>query len=129
MLTVPRFKRSPIDTSIYSQAMLWKKKPYRAIYDSLIENIRDLVKNETGYDPCAASQRRTRELVTSRQLFIHFVRRYTRLSQETTGAILGKDHSTVFHAEKCVNKFKEIENEYAELYDRIDGKIQLIIRN
>lgn len=97
-----------------------KKKPD----DNIISRIRKIVTDVTGIDPFAETNYRMSEFVKSRQLFIYFVRKYAKLSQYATGQLLGKDHSTIVHAEKCVQKYKDNEVNYRQSFDAIESKIK-----
>jgi chromosomal replication initiation ATPase DnaA len=126
-ISVPRFQRSPVDTFRFSQMMKKRRVSYKPVSTTLIERIREIVISETGYDPYHEPENRLKEFVTARQLFIYFVRKYAKLSQKATGTIVGKDHSTVNWAEKCVKKFRILEPEYCQQFDNIENKILKII--
>jgi chromosomal replication initiator protein len=120
-MIVPRFKRSPIDTSIYNWYTIKKR-----VSVSFVDKIREIVKNVTGIDPYIENKYSGMEFVMSRQLFMYFIRKYTKLSLRKTGQLVGKDHATVIHAEKCVNKFIDTEKSYQALYNEIETKIKKI---
>lgn len=60
-------------------------------------------------------KRNYRAFVTPRQFSMYYIRKYTRLSQEDTGRLFGKDHSTVCYAESAIpilvgyNGFKAVD--------------------
>jgi hypothetical protein len=118
-MNIPRLQRQPIDTFVYNQMRVKK-----CIYSGdLVNRIREIVSEATGFDPYHKPQSLMSEYVKSRQLFMYFVREYAKLSQYSTGRLIGKDHSTVVHAEKSVLKFKDIEKEYAKTFNLIETKI------
>lgn len=118
MIYVPRHLKNPIDTFLYNSA-IHKIEPKL----NLIGHIRKIVRDETGADPYMDPKYRGVEYVTSRQLFLYFVRRYCNLSLYETGKLLNKDHATVVHAEKSVKKFKDIEMDYKGIFDAIEKRI------
>ena len=122
-ISVPRFQRSPVDTFRYNQMIARQRHSYMPVATLLIEKIRNAIISETGYDPYYEPVTRLSEFVRARQLFMYFVRREVKMSQLATGQMLGKNHSTVNHAEKCVNKFRLLESDYRNLYERIENKI------
>ena len=89
----------------------------------MVDKIRKYVTDETGIDPYVDSEYQGGEFVTSRQLFMYFVRRHAKLSLYATGRLIGKDHSTVAHAEKTVEKYREVEKSYRAMFDNIERKI------
>jgi chromosomal replication initiation ATPase DnaA len=117
-MNIPRFYKSPIDTHLYQQALNWKERDC-----SLIEQIRECIREVTGADPYMDRNYRGGQFIKSRQLFFYFVRRYAGLTQYKTGKLLDKDHATVVHAEKCVKKYNELEMSYKELFDTIEKKV------
>jgi chromosomal replication initiation ATPase DnaA len=121
-MNIPRHNQYPVDTSIVSQ-MLKFKPSLSFSTDTKIRKIRSVILFETGYDPMQTIKSRSGRLVISRQLFLYFVKYYTRLSQERVGALLGKDHATVHHAIDCVNKYKDTEKDYAVMFKNIDEKL------
>lgn len=90
----------------------------------MVQRIRRIVTDVTGIDPYCESTYQMSEFVKARQLFFYFVRKYAKLSLYATGRLLGKDHSTVVHAEKCVIKFRDIEVNYRGSFDLIEKKIK-----
>jgi chromosomal replication initiation ATPase DnaA len=118
-MNIPRFQRSPIDTSVYNYM-----KFGRYHKDISIQKIRTVITKVKGVDPCDTTAYRGAKFIESRQLFMHFIRKYIKLTQDETGKIVDKDHSTVIYAEKCVGKFKNNEPRYNELYKLIDKQIQ-----
>lgn len=122
-ISVPRFQRSPVDTYQYNQMIKIVKSHSAPLVPVMVEKIRNAIIAETGFDPYYVPVARLGEFVKARQLFMYFVRRRVKLSQSATGRILGKDHSTVNHAENCVERFKLLESDYRELYERIENKI------
>lgn len=90
----------------------------------MVQKIRRIVTEVTGIDPYCEVKYQMSEFVKTRQLFFYFVRKYAKLSQYATGQLLGKDHSTVVHAERCVEKFRKIEVNYRESFDMIENKIK-----
>jgi chromosomal replication initiation ATPase DnaA len=122
-ISVPRFHRNPIDTFIFNQAMRRIRMNHKPLLSEKVEKIRKIISIITGYDPCIKSKRRYKELVLSRQLFLYFVRKYTNLNQERTGELIGKDHATVHHAERCVEKWRLLENNYGEIFNKVRDEI------
>lgn len=122
-ISVPRFQRTPIDTFRFSQMIRRQKHSYAPINTLMIEKIRKAIITETGYDPYYEPVTRLAGFVRARQLFMYFVRREVKMSQLATGQMLGKNHSTVNHAEKCVNRFRLLESDYRDLYERVENKI------
>jgi chromosomal replication initiation ATPase DnaA len=99
-----------------------KRKPYQK--PTIIEIIRKAVKDVTGIDPYCEAEYRGTEFVKARQLFMYFIRKYANYSQFATARLLGKDHSTVVHAERSVDKYRAIESDYCEMFDMIEMKIK-----
>ena len=122
-ISIPRFQRSPVDTSIYSRMM--QKKEYKP--DVMVTRIRMIIAQHIGSDPMLITRDHHQKPVMARQLFLHFVRKHLGYSQLTTGKLIGKNHATVFHAEQCVEKFRVIEPGYADIYNSINSKILEII--
>jgi hypothetical protein len=92
----------------------------------IIARIRLIIKEVTGFDPYIKIRSRKGEFVRSRQFFCYFVKNHTNLNLTAIGNLIGgKDHSTVIHAIKCVNKFKEHETDYKIYYNMIEEKINL----
>ena len=125
-ISVPRFQRSPVDTFRFSQ-MIRKQYNNRPHSTSLIERIREIIIGVVGHDPYDEPKGRRKEYVKARQLFLFFVRRYTKLSQQASGEIIGKDHATVVHAEKCVKRFSILEADYGRQYAKIETEIFKVI--
>jgi len=126
MIYIARHRSNPPDECSYKRMTIKKQgKPYRM---QTIENIRDVVKEQTGYDPYFEPKKRDKNFVTSRQLFLYFVLKYTKIVQRQAGALIKKDHSTVVYAIECVNKFKDNEPCYANVYNAIDLKLQQITK-
>ncbi len=120
-MIVPRFIKHPIDTSVHNRMMSYVR-PKKS--NDKIERIRQIVRSVTGIDPYTEPQFNGTEFVKSRQLFLYFVRKKVKLSLYATGRLLGKDHSTVCHAEKSVEKFRDIEKDYSEMFDKIENEIK-----
>jgi chromosomal replication initiation ATPase DnaA len=108
----------PIDTSVYYGMI----KPINKSVN-IIRVIRRTVMEVTGTDPYFNQLYRGKRFVMARQLFLYFVRKYTSLSQDETGQLIGKDHSTVVHAEKCVEKFRDTEKHYENICKKIDNEL------
>jgi hypothetical protein len=135
-ISIPRHSKTPIDTYTFNR--IYSKKYYVPSFNKdgespLVHKIRNFVTKETGHDPYDESQDREGLFVTSRQLFLYFIRKYvknyngTKYSQKTTGNLVGKDHATVAYAEKCVDKFYKQEKEYRDIYNKIDDSIKNIL--
>jgi hypothetical protein len=133
---IPRLQKLPVDSYAFNQ--LFSKKIYspgliKKEVPIFINKIRNFVMSETGHDPLNEMGNQHGEYVTSRQLFMYFVRKYVKdingkkYSQKKTGELVGKDHSTCIHAEKCVEKFYDTELTYRNMYNRIDTSINSLI--
>jgi chromosomal replication initiator protein len=118
MINVPRFRKNPIDTSVYNWYTI-KRKPIL----NNVDFIRQYVIEFTGIDPLINKQCRKSEYVKARQLFMYFIRKNTSLSQSQVGEIVSKDHASVFHAEQCVQKFMTVEKGYRYIVEEIESKI------
>jgi len=119
-MNLPRHSKHPIDSSVYNRMM---HRPVKKL--DKIGEIRKAIKDVTGADPYMDPSYRGTKYVTARQLFLYFVHKHAGLTQDEAGMLLCKDHSTVVHAVKNVNKFNEIETTYKENFD----KIKLLINN
>ena len=125
-MIIPRFQKSPIDTSVVAQ-MMNRKAPTELTF---VDHIRKAVRDVTKTDPYLNNGYREGELVKSRHLFMFFVKRYTGMSLLATGRLVGKDHASCIHAIRCVKKYIEIEPAYREIYLMIEKKLeQLKIKN
>ena len=117
-MNIPRHTKHPIDSSVYNRMI---KRPAKKL--TKVESIRRIVRGVVGADPYADAEYRGTKFVTSRQLFLYFIHKYAGLTEDEAGALLGKDHSTVNHAKKCVMKFKDIETVYKENYETIKNEV------
>jgi chromosomal replication initiation ATPase DnaA len=123
MIYIPRHIKTPVDAYQYSIAMRNQHQ-----YKSKLQVIRKVITDVMGIDPYFDSDYQGAEYVKSRQLFFYFVRKYEKLSFYATGQLLGKDHATVIHAEKCVEKYKGQELEYHEKFEAIEKRIKQQIK-
>jgi hypothetical protein len=70
---------------------------------------------------------RKREIVEARQLVAYFLfKKFERRSLQKIGNIIGKDHSTVLHCLKTVERLKEVDKDYSFSFDSILGQVALI---
>lgn len=113
----------PVDTSVVARMSRLRKPYYLPIHTTLVETIRKIVINVTGYDPYYEPISRIKEFVIARQLFVFFIRKYVKMTQKATGQLVGKNHATINHAEMCVRKFVLLEKKYRILYDKIEIQI------
>ena len=66
-----------------------------------------------------------REVVEPRQLVMHFAKKYTKLSFEKIGKLLGNaNYTTVMYSVKKVNEFKLHDQIYRNTYNAIEEKIK-----
>jgi hypothetical protein len=128
-ISVPRFKRSPVDTSQYKQMLNFSSLQDRPIVRDIITDIRFIVKEETGHDPFICGTSRKKEFVASRQFFVYFSRKYSYLTFSEIGSFLGRDHATVMYALKCVNKFRSFEKPYRDKFNAISKKVKYAVKN
>jgi hypothetical protein len=125
MIYIPRHIKTPVDAYQYSIAM---RKP--AIYtpNDLVRTIRDAVERVIGVNPLNAIYHRKHEFVEARQLFAYFVKRESLLTLQEVGDLIGKDHASISHSLKCVEKFTQTEKLYKEKFEAIDKIIKLQIK-
>lgn len=86
--------------------------------DKRLTYLADKMREVSGIDP--RRDARFREVVNARTLFV-FVARREGYSQHCIGAFLGRDHSTVCHAEKQVKDFfalPEVYRDEINLYNK-----------
>jgi len=123
-ISVPRFQRSPVDTYLFSLMIKMTIPANRMKYVPLIDKIKSIIIKETGCDPFYETGVQKREYVTSRYLFAYFVKKYCKLSQRAIGLMIGnKNHSTIAYGKNSVQKFVEVEPEYAKRYNKIETEI------
>jgi chromosomal replication initiation ATPase DnaA len=125
MIPPARFMRNPIDTFLFN--FYTNRKPRTRFTMQRVERIRMAIKEVTGIDPAEDTSDRFQDQVKSRQYFMYFVRKYTKLSLRETGLLINKDHATVIWAIECVKKFQEIEPEYADISNNIDKRLKKIL--
>ena len=53
-----------------------------------------------------------RDIVTPRQIAMHLIKKYTRLSLQQTGKIFNKDHSTVLHSKKTITNLALVDKKF-----------------
>jgi len=121
--------KTPIDTYRYNRLISRKYQPKGVIsiqVPDLVHKIRNWVEKETGNDPINSCKDRHGPLVESRQLFIHFIKKYVtennkKLADKRIASIIGKDRTTLYHSEKCVLNHLSSEQKYRDTYDRIEA--------
>jgi len=69
------------------------------------------------------SEKKTRRIVQPRQIAMVLIRKSGK-SQEITGAYFNKDHSTVSHAEWCVNVIAPANKDFMELLEKINSEFE-----
>ena len=116
-MNIPRL--TPIDTSVYSFMMKMKDQK-----SNPIKLIRNVISKVTGVDPYVDQKWRDSSHVQSRQLFLYFVRKATNLTQTQVGQLVGKDHASVNHAERCVEKWLSLENKYKSTFNKISDELK-----
>jgi hypothetical protein len=121
-MILARHKLTPPNEVMF-QFMRPDRKGYRL---SLLQNIRFIIKDVTGYDPYDRVTDQSQELVLPRQLFLYFAKQIGRASLAKVGNELGKDHATVMYAIKCVEKFRVLEPAYAEIFTKIEKRVKLL---
>lgn len=71
------------------------------------------------------SKTRKREVVQARQMYHHFMRKYTKLSLTRIGDMTGgREHATVLHSLKTVNNLVETDKSFAFMFYSIKSKIE-----
>jgi hypothetical protein len=93
-----------------------------------IEKLILIVCDQRGVDPTMLLfHTRKREIVEARQLVAYFLfKKFERRSLQKIGNIIGKDHSTVLHCLKTVERLKEVDKDYSFSFDSILGQVALI---
>jgi len=128
-IIVPRYLKTPIDTYKYNRLFSIKYHPKGIIsiqVPDLVHKIRNWVERETGSDPINSCKDRHGPMVTSRQLFVHFIKKYVtennrKLTDSKIASIIDKDRTTLYHSEKCVLNHLACEQKYRDDYDRIEA--------
>jgi chromosomal replication initiator protein len=89
-----------------------------------VERIRLVLTQFTGVDEKHDYKCRDRALVEYRQLLAYLLRRYTSLSLEEIGFIIGrKDHATTIHSVKTIKNAIEWDKGYAAKVERIINEL------
>lgn len=120
-MNVPRFQRFPIDTAVYNNSLRITSK---IIDRDLVGRIRKIIIDTIGADPYMDPAYRGQKFVKARQLFMHFITVYANYSYADAAYLVGKDHASVNHANKCIEKYINSELEYKLAYDTIERKIK-----
>lgn len=84
--------------------------------DRLIKKIKD----ETGVNVLIQTKSQKREVCDMRQLFMVMMSIYTKISYKKIGVMVGKDHSTVSHANKQMKNLYDTDKEFKNIYDIIN---------
>jgi hypothetical protein len=117
-MNIPRFTKSPIDTSVFNYYMTKKRAN-----QNIVCIIRKAVTEITGTDPYFDNTFRGGEFVKARQLFVYFVKDNTKLSLMSIGRLINKDHTTVIHSVRTVENYLATDKQYVALYTEISKKI------
>lgn len=62
---------------------------------------------------------RKREVLDARRMAIAIIRRNTKLSLAKIGALFGKDHATILHAERTAKDIYKFNKEYRRRFDEL----------
>jgi chromosomal replication initiation ATPase DnaA len=118
-MIVPRFHKSPIDTSVVARMITFNKRRNGPIASKICI----CIKEELGIDPMDNTRYRGEEYVMARQLFIIFMVKLTKYTYEKIASMIGKDHSTINSALKAINNRLDTDKDYKIIYDRIATKL------
>jgi chromosomal replication initiation ATPase DnaA len=119
-MIVPRFLKSPIDTSVVNRMKSYNNK---TVY-KIPSKICDAIKKETGISPLENVKYRGIVVAKSRQLFMSLMAKYSKLNYNSIGLMVGKDHSSVSYSIKVVNNMIDTDKLYKEMYFRIENDIK-----
>lgn len=86
--------------------------------------IRDSIKSEYGYDPFFDVYSRTAEKRLARQLFAHFMHRYTSFTPLVIGTFIAKDRTTILHSLIQIKNMNETDKSFKYRYDNLDSLIK-----
>ena len=132
-MNIPRLK--PIDTSVYQRMIKQRKELINSVneklfigknirYSALANDIRIIVRDETGVDPMFDTTCRNGRLVQSRQLFLTMMENHTKYNQQTIADFLGKDRCNVISSKKTVQDMNDTNRKFKAMYERIENKIK-----
>lgn len=79
-------------------------------------------------DADLVSRSRVNKVATARAVAMHLTRRVGRLSTPETGALFGRDHSTVIHASKIVSARADEHPQFRHLLERIEAEVRDRVR-
>lgn len=100
------------------------KYGYDEIVFNIIQNLKNFRRYSELYHPEVLSKSRKRENVEARMMCMVLLRKYTPISQEKVGEILGgRDHATVVYAEKTLPLLIRQESEIREAFIGSENKI------
>lgn len=93
-----------------------------------IEKLMLIVCDQRGVDPTMLLlHTRKREIVEARQLVAYFLfKKFERRSLQKIGNIIGKNHATVLHCLKTVERLKEVDEDYNFAFDCILRQVTLM---
>lgn len=94
----------------------------------IVQRVRHIVAVNLGdiNEEIIFSKCRKREVVVARQVVQYLLKRNTKWSLVSIGALTGgKDHATVLHAAKTVGNLKDTEKQFKETIDSIEKEIKL----
>jgi len=93
-----------------------------------IEKLKQIVCYNKEVDPdMLLLKTRKREIVESRQLVAYFLyKKFEKRSLHKIGLELGKDHATIIHSIKTVERLKEVDRDYNFAFNCILGQVTLI---
>ncbi len=70
------------------------------------------------------SKKRNRNIVDSRVLYSHFLRKYTNYNKSRIGILIMRDHATVIHYLKNHERYLETDFEYKVVYNQCEALIK-----
>jgi chromosomal replication initiation ATPase DnaA len=94
--------------------------------DKIIKRVREIVNEETGFDPFNSPKFRKREFVLSRHIFLTVLLDQHIMTYAQVGLILGKDHSSVSASKKAIQDLYDTDKEFRLLYDKIQKRVKML---
>lgn len=126
ILAEASFNKVPIDTELamgvvsrlISEKSTSEQIPFHIIEDIVVQYFE--VDNKD-----LRKKTKRREVVEPRQLVMHFAKKYTKLSFQKIGKLMGNaNHATVIYSVRKVDEFKLHDRIYRNTYNAIDEKIK-----
>ena len=129
--TISRYRGAPLDYNVRVAKCkhpfdLKDKRTKLSLSNKIKIELPLIIKDELGLSIYDFTEKRPREYVEARQIFMSLMRKYTVFSLAKIAKIVDKDHASVLASQKTVKNLCDTDKIFREKYDRIETKVKSI---